>query len=239
MTLMTTSLSPAATYISRAGEAPRPRWSVIPPLTAAALFSSVCRLSGFFSLAAHARNSAPESKFRSPAVRNSAPLVRTQRNSAPIPHPVSHSGWVIGSRSGIRLAAHCGQHAQGSKHRKKLQRSRFCRPLYIYIVSQVRSSSTLFLLDRSSLKRTHRPVFRVARPHGRQSPKSIALGSQNHPVSARRTPFPKSGTPVEIVQKMYADQWSGFSHQTGENSPKQPFSAPADPVSGSKRRPLV
>jgi hypothetical protein len=89
---LTRSLSPAATYISLArARRPGPAGQSFPPVMAARCLPSV-RLSGFFSLAAHARNSAPESKFRSPAVRNSAPLVRTMKNSAPSPHPVSHSG---------------------------------------------------------------------------------------------------------------------------------------------------
>jgi hypothetical protein len=123
--------SPPATYnLAHGRGAPGPAGQSFPHVTAAR--SLLLRLPShcFFQPLSTVRSSATKSKFRSPAVRNSALLVGTQRKfrtqSAPNPHLLRILDGSFGSwRDQARSAVWSGQHAQGSKHRKKLQRSRY------------------------------------------------------------------------------------------------------------------
>jgi hypothetical protein len=145
---LTRSLSPAATYTSRArARRPGPAGQSFPARDGSPLSSLPPAVSLFFQPLSTVRNSAPESAVRSPAVRNSAPRVRTQRKfrTQSAPCFAFWMGYWEPGRDQARCSVWSGQYAQGSKHGKKLQRSRFCRTLYYS--QQVRSSSTLYLLD--------------------------------------------------------------------------------------------
>ena len=80
-----------------------------------------------------APDSAPQSKFRSPAVRNSAPLFRTQRKFR------THSAPCFAFRVGywepgeIRLAPQCGQNSmlKGASSERNSSDPCFCRHLYL------------------------------------------------------------------------------------------------------------
>lgn len=92
-------------------------------------------------------------------------------NSAPIPHPVSHSGWVIGSR------------ARSGSLRSVVKDSMLKRA--IPLLSSPIYSQPGQKLEHPVLiviKRTQRPVFRVACPHGRQLSKGILSALKTTPI---------------------------------------------------------
>jgi hypothetical protein len=143
---LTRSFSPAATHIYRArARRTGPAGQSFPPVMAARCLPSV-RLSVFFSprsACSGIPHQSPQSAVPQCGIPH--PWSALNRNSALIPHPASYSGQVIGSRSGSGSLRSVVRTACSREHGKKLQRSRFCRPLYI--VSQVRSSVSLYLLD--------------------------------------------------------------------------------------------
>jgi hypothetical protein len=132
---LTRSLSPAATSISRARAKapPAPLVSHSRPVTAARSLRFRLSVSLFFSAAQHSAEFRTSPNSAVPQCGIPHPWSALNGNSAPIPHPVSHFWMGYWEPGEIRLAPQCGQNnmLKGASTGRKLQRSRFCRTLYI------------------------------------------------------------------------------------------------------------